>query len=412
MLHTQTRSKSSSDTRSINNSHSIRIVHPIHPDNRSPALSVEIWRDPGDFQALAMAWNTLAERADPDNVFLRHEWFTAAWQWLRTETELRLLGFRWDDNLVGIVPLVHRKTRGKRVLSFMTVPDTQSCALIVPADALLPVTLALAATLRTQLTDWDELQLSHLDHTSPAVQALHSAFAHHGFRTMQRAQGNNPCVRLDGGWEAYYARRSRRLKKGNNLIANILARQVQRVELHQIGADQPLDDQAMAQLLDTVKKLSSNSWKRTTGLTLDQPGPQAFIRKLTAAANREGWLSVWLLSIDETAVAMEYQLRYRGQVHALRADYHADFAELSPGSYLNWKMLEQLFARDDRCYWMGPGNNAYKQRWAESGQSQITFVAFNTTLRGRWLALRESILRPLYHRLCALLSASKRETPP
>ena len=379
-------------------------MHPPHPDNRSPALSVEIWRDPGDFQSLAQAWNELAERADPDNVFLRHEWFIAAWQWLRNEAELRLLGFQRDDRLVGIVPLVRRKTRGKRVLSFMTVPDTQSCALIVPADALPQVTLVLAATLRTQLTDWDELQLSHLDYTSPAVQSLHDAFAHHGFRTLEQAQGINPCVRLDGGWEAYYARRSRRLKKGNNLIANILARQAQRVELHQIGADQPLDDRAMGQLLDTAMKLSANSWKRTTGLTLDQSGPQAFIRKLTAVANREGWLSVWLLSVDDEAVAMEYQLRYRGQVHALRADYHADFAELSPGSYLNWKILEQLFTHDDRCYWMGPGNNAYKKRWAEGGRTLISFVAFNTTLSGRWLAFRETILRPLYRRLHALLS--------
>lgn len=384
---------------------------PLHTTHRSPAFNVEIWRDPDDFQALAQTWNALAELADPDNVFLRHEWFMAAWQWLRNETTLRLLGFRRDDRLVGIVPLMLHKTRGVRVLSFMTVPDTQSCALIVPADTLEPVTLALAATLRTQLTDWDELQLSHLDHTSPAVQALHGAFAQYGFRTEERAQGNNPCVRLDGGWDAYYARRSRRLKKGNNLIANILIRQGQRVELRQLGADQPLDESAMAQLLDTVKKLSANSWKSTTGFTLDQPGPQAFIRKLTTAANRLGWLSVWLLSIDGAAVAMEYQLRYRGQVHALRADYHADFAELSPGSYLNWKMLEQLFARGERCYWMGPGNNAYKQRWSEGGQMQITFVAFNTTLRGRWLALRESILRPLYHRLRALMRAPKRETP-
>ena len=373
-------------------------------------LSVEIWRDPDAFHSLAQIWNALAERADPDNVFLRHEWFTAAWQWLRTETELRLLGFRRDDRLVGIVPLVRSKTRGTRLVSFMTVPDTQSCALIVPADELPPVTLALAATLRTQLTDWDELQLSHLDHSSPAVRALHEAFAQHGIHTLERAQGINPCVRLDGGWEAYYARRSRRLKKGNNLIANILARQTQHVELHQIGADQTLDDHAVTQLLDTTMQLSANSWKRNTGLTLDQSGPQAFIRKLTTAANQQGWLSVWLLSIDGEAVAMEYQLRYRGQVHALRADYHADFAELSPGSYLNWKMLEQLFTRDDRCYWMGPGNNAYKQRWAEGGQTQISFVAFNTTLRGRWLAWRESILRPLYRRLRALPRGPARET--
>ncbi len=351
----------------------------------------------------------LADCTDPNNVFLRHEWFTAAWQWLRDENELRLLGFRLDKQLVGIAPLVYRKTRGNRVLSFMTIPDTQSCALIAPAAVLLPVIRTLAATLHGQLTDWDELLLSHLDHAAPSVQALHDAFSWHGFHTTELAQGNNPSVRLDGEWKAYYARRSRRLKKGNNLIANSLARQTRRTELLQIGVAQPLDDRAMTNLIDTAMRLSANSWKGTTGLTLDQPGPQAFIRELTAAANRQGWLSVWLLSIDGTAIAMEYQLRFRGQVHALRADYHTAFAELSPGSYLNWKMLEQLFAHGDQRYWMGPGNNAYKQRWAEDGQALISFRAFNTSLRGRWLALRESTLRPLYRRLRTLLGGLAHE---
>lgn len=54
--------------------------------------------------------------------------------------------------------------------------------------------------------------------------------------------------------------------------------------------------------------------------------------------------------------------------------------------------------------------NAYKQRWAEGGQTLISFVAFNTTLRGRWLELRASILRPLYRRLRALLSGPACET--
>ena len=383
----------------------VQIVQPTRSAKQSAPFSIEIWSDPDDFLQRATDWNALADRAAPDNVFLRHEWFAAAWQWLRHDAELRVLGIREAGRLVGIAPLIRRQGGSRRLLCFMTVPDTQSCTLIAAADVLQPVVSAVVETLRTRLTDWDELQLTHLDSPSAALQALQEAFTLHGLRHVARPQGDNPCVSLDDNWNTYYARRSRRLKKGNNLIANSLGRRTQRIALDQIGVAQRLDEAAIAKLLEILVDLSAHSWKHTTGLTLDYAGPQAFFRALTQIANQRGWLSVWLLWLGEEAVAMEYQLRYHGHVHALRADYRADHAELSPGSYLNWKMLEQLFASTDRKYWMGPGNNPYKQRWAESGQQLTTLIAFNTTPWGRWLAVRELALRPLYQRLRTLLRA-------
>ena len=41
--------------------------------------------------------------------------------------------------------------------------------------------------------------------------------------------------------------------------------------------------------------ISRRSWKTETGNSLDNPGPQAFVRRLSELACERGWLSVWLM---------------------------------------------------------------------------------------------------------------------
>ena len=160
-------------------------------------------------------------------------------------------------------------------------------------------------------------------------------------------------------------------------------------------------------MLATVTELSSKSWKNSTGLTLDNPGPSAFISRLTGHAHKQGWLSVWLLKFDDTPVAMEYQLVYDGVISALRSDYDPAYEKLSPGTYLNWKMLEQLFNEDYGYYSMGPGGNTYKFRWAEEFPDQYRMTLYNRTWRGRLLGLLELKLRPMKRTIVEFLKNAK-----
>ncbi len=43
---------------------------------------------------------------------------------------------------------------------------------------------------------------------------------------------------------------------------------------------------------------------------------------------------------------------------------------------------------------MGPGDNAYKLRWAEEFELVQRVMIYASTMRGRWQALRDLRLRP------------------
>ena len=370
-----------------------------------PALASQtasvIWiHEETEFYALRNEWNQLAAASVPDSIFLRHEWFDAAWQWAREECRLRLLCVHRTDELIGICPLVEKRDRlGLRTLAFLAVPDTQLCSIIAAPSLVLEVAQAVAKALRDRSARWDRLELNYLHSAAPATVELQLALSSYGLSNRPRSMGTNLVIALAGDWPSFYATRGRRLKKSNNLVANRLK---ESGELHLEGLQGSPDANASETWLQDFVDVSAHSWKRTTGLTLDRPGPGAFIRRLTEHARNNGWMSLWRLSLNGAVVATEYQIRYRGDVHALRADFRDSLSALSPGSYLNWKMLEQLFAGDAQRYHMGPGSNAYKLRWSETGDELLQLVAYSTSWRGQLRRVIELLAKPAARKALAV----------
>jgi len=374
-------------------------------------LDVSCIDNESGFQALAKDWNHLAELTLSDSVFLRHEWFDAAWKWLKQDSKMAILCVRRHQSLLGICPLILRNTKDSgiriRSLEFMSVPDTQYCDILADPCERSEVISALTQYLCSSHMKWDRLLLSKLGADSDIASIFPKYVKQSTLAVRVQDDGTNPGIPLDCTWEEFYSRRSRRLKKGNNHASNRLHKSGRLVELTHVDASSKCWEN-VSQILDIAIGISSRSWKNKTGLTLENPGPSAFIRRLTEHAHRFGWLSLWLLEFDGVPVAIEYQLVYDGIVTALRADYDPAFEELSPGTYLNWKMLEQLFGKSYQYYSMGPGENAYKLRWAEEYPKQYRITLYNKTVRGRMLGAVNLKLHPFAKSIiCKLKSGGK-----
>lgn len=360
-----------------------------------------------DFLDLADEWNALAAKTDANSVFYRHEWFEAAWCWVKARAELSILKITRDNDLIGIFPLVRTAAKSGGIntvaLEYLAIPDTQECEVLADAEDLDQVIDEICRWLRSSRKDWDTLQLDKFRLASGTLQRVRHAAFNAGSRAIVSYGGANAGIALSDGWDAYYARRSRRLKKGNNLIVNRLKRDEKEVSIECYDA---AGDADLAALVDTITSLSANSWKAGTGLTLDNSGPQAFIRCLSKHAAAKSWLLVWVLSIDGEPAAMEYQLKFNSVVSGLRADYDTKFDQHSPGTLLNWRVIERLFDSDARIYWLGPGSNEYKARWVEESQELASLTVYSRSARGRYVWFLEACIKPVGRRLSVALQQS------
>lgn len=357
-------------------------------------MEVRIVSAPHDFAALGPAWDRLHRRSTQRSLFLSHAWLDAAWQWQPPSASLYILCCEREGELVGALPLVRADGRS---LAFIAVPDTQQCDVLAAEDHVGSVVDALADELSRRRGEWDALRLRYLRGDAIAVRMLAAALTRRGARADVRSVTSNPHIALDAPWEAYYGSRSRRLKKAANLAANRLTK-AGVVDIHWLAPG--MGDRAeVDRELDHVIRVSAQSWKRRTANSLDQAGPQAFIRRLSHHALDRGWLSIWRLSLDGVAIATEYQLIGEGNVYALRSDFDADHETLSPGSHLSRHLLETLFAQGLQHYSMGPGDNAYKHRWADGAEPVFAMTAYAGSLRGRALAAWELALKPTARRV-------------
>jgi len=378
-------------------------------------MQVRLVSDGAAFSALQPAWDRLHGQCAAGELFLSHAWFDAAWQWKREQASLYLLACeRSDGELVGALPLVRRRIDGaplqRHALEFLCVPDTQRCDLLAAPDERDAVIRAIARELARRASDWDVARLNYLAADAYVLAALVPAFERERLTCAARAVASNPWVALDSSWERYYASRSRRLKKAVNLAANRLAK-AGRIDIEWLapGIGEAAD---IDRALDAITRISSRSWKTRTGNSLDNPGPQAFIRRIAHHAHLRGWLSIWTLALDGEPIAMEFQLACNGNIYALRSDFDASLDELSPGSHLARCLLERLFDRGFARYYMGPGENAYKFRWAEGGDVVHAVAAYGRSLRSRSLAAWELALKPAARRVRDALRKQRPVTLP
>jgi len=373
-------------------------------------LEVETVADEMAFARLREPWNALLELGD--GVFLRHEWFDAAWGWARESATLHVLCVRDSGRLIGIAPLCVRARMsavpGIRVLEFLTIPDSPHCDFIARSNDRERVIECVLEHLRQQPPRCDAIEFARLLESATALKELQRTAARQGLRLYACGVDSELGVKLEGSWEQYYATRSRRLKKGNNLVANHLKRQYAAIEVERV--DRSAGTEWTEQLIAEVTRISANSWKRGTGTTFECAGPGEFLRRWTYAALARGWLNIWLLRLDGMAVAAEFQVIDGDTVQALRADFDVAFDATSPGTYLNWQILQQLFDGRRRYYAMGTGHNTYKLRWSNATRELRGWRLYRCTPHGVLWKAWEEWLRPKLRWLRQLWQAHARPT--
>jgi CelD/BcsL family acetyltransferase involved in cellulose biosynthesis len=347
--------------------------------------------DSAGFAGLAPVWADLVSRAGRPSPFLSHEWFSCCWDAVQPDRRPEVVVVSEGQDPVALVPLMGwtQRLRGLpvRCLGLLEAPDSPEIDLLTVAEPR-AVVAALLDHLASR-SDWDLVHLQKLAATSPTLKALEE-LAPGRFGLERLAPLVSPYLTVAGDWETFFRGRTQRFRKTVRSVQNRLER------VGVVTVEEHTEVDPASPLFREVVELSRRSWKADRGVAIStMPRMLEFFGALTRCASERGWLSLWVLRLDGRAVAMEYQLQSGGVVHALRADFDAEFAALSPGSQLNHLIARALFERGGvHEYDMGPGENEYKLRWSTGTHQRVRLRLYGGRLYSRLLRALEARVLP------------------
>jgi len=340
-------------------------------------MTVEEITDFAAFLELESEWEDLRRESPARSFFLSHAWFRCCWPEDGSGLHPLVLRVRDGTTVVGLVPLVIQKSKWRifpaRVMSVMHNQDSPFVDLVFRDEARERVLEAVLRHLGSR-GGWDLLSLPKIGHASPTYPLLCERL--HDAAHLQRLAARSPVLVLDGGWKKFWDSQSQRFKKTVRNVANRIER-LGTITVEEVG--EGTDPQ---ECLETFTGVAAKSWKAQLPISVTRnPRIARFLERLTYALCATGRLSLWVLRVNGTAIATEYHVRDGETVYALRSDFDEGYREASPGAYLNQHIVRTYFERDLRTYDMGPGDSAYKQRWATMSRDLDTFWIFN---RGMW----------------------------
>jgi CelD/BcsL family acetyltransferase involved in cellulose biosynthesis len=185
---------------------------------------------------------------------------------------------------------------------------------------------------------------------------------------------------LNGTWSDYFQSRSTRFRKTLRNVENRIKR------LGAIRVDCYKGERLSAGDLQKLFDLSASSWKSAQGIAITSNRLRMhFFEKIVRDREVRDSVQIWFLHANDAPIASEIQVVDGSTVYALRSDYDEQYAEYSPGVYLQSEILKSLFRDCYETYNFGIGLNEYKERWTDSQQAMMTFRLYNHSLYSRLL---------------------------
>jgi CelD/BcsL family acetyltransferase involved in cellulose biosynthesis len=345
-----------------------------------------------EFEALAPIWREVTTESRQTSPFLSHDWFACCWRTAGPTREREVWLLEDSAGPLAFVPLMRWRQRLRglpvRMVGLLDSPDTPFIDL--PAAGAREEIVAGFLRVFRERGDWDVLSLQKVPADSSTIKALEAVALSGNLPWRVAGTENTPYLTLSKDWEGFFRQQTQRFRKTCRNVENRLKRSgTVSVEEHRdVDPDGPL--------FAEVLSVSRQSWKGPRGLALaTMEGMPRFFHELTRRASTNGWLRLWVLRLDGRAVATEYQIGANGSIDALRADFDAALADLSPGSHLLTEIIRALFEQASvHEYNMGPGSNEYKLRWATGSHQLISFEIYSPRRYGRLLHTTETRIVP------------------
>jgi CelD/BcsL family acetyltransferase involved in cellulose biosynthesis len=360
-------------------------AHTAHAPNQSNDRRLSRLEILHAVEPVAEEWDDLADRVG-GSPFLRPGWVEAWWRAFGTG-RLEIVVLRRAGRLAALIPLHTRLGRRFSTSNW----HTPQFGMLAETDA---AREELAAFLFKRRPT--ELSLAFVDAAGPDLAAFRAAAAEAGYRTLERTLQRSPDVVIDGTWDGYMRRLSRKRRAELGRCRRRLEDRG-RLVLEVATGEDNLDE-----LLNEAFRVEATGWKVINRSAIaSRPETRRFYGEIGHWAVRRGFLRVAFLRLDDHPLAVQYFLESDGTHYALKGGFDPAFERSSPGIVLLQALLERAFATGLRLVSLGGDLDPYKAVFATGDRDYRRFQAFAPSPAGWVHRLAFKYGRPAAKRLQA-----------
>jgi hypothetical protein len=237
------------------------------------------------------------------------------------------------------------------------------------------VTASIMEYLFADETPWDIIELNNIPDDSLNLGAIIETARKLGKNLGIKEGLPSPFIVVDTEWDEFYSKKSKRFRK--NL-------RTKRNRLENYGSCSVSEITHFDDSFKDIESISEHSWKAGIKEAINSSEQtKSFFVNLSKMAQSKGWLSIWLLKINDKPSAYEYHLHYKNKAYALKADYLESISSISPGSILDQHIMEAAFKSKLSEYDLGGSNDFYKMNWTDKIRNHTIVLVFSNSFYGK-----------------------------
>jgi Acetyltransferase (GNAT) domain len=327
---------------------------------------------------------------------------TSTSDWARVLADVFLDG-KMDCNVVledarglaAVLPLFTRKvsvgTLPVRRLSPVTECYSCRCGLIIRDPGIEPLE-ALMNVLFRELGGWDVFTIT-LVGGSASERLFQELLLRRRWPHVRSSPLLSPFIDLRGNWNAYFSSLDRKFR------SRLLRRERKLRDTGNCTFEVFEGVPGSGRFLEAMLEVENESWKQSAGTAVTAHDYQVrMYRSLIAVAAKRGWLSAYLLRLDNEPVGYQLGLLYNGIFSGLKHSYKEKFKDFSAGHLVQKLTIEALYERNTRFYDLMGTCDSHKMVWTQDTYSRSTYSLYNHTARGLFARYAGRVKRLLKRR--------------
>lgn len=356
-------------------------------------LSIRVVGTLEELGGLSDQWSRLLAETSSNRIFLTWEWlYTWARHYLG-KSRLFVLVVCEEDRVVGIAPLLIRRTREYGVplrrVEFLGTEEVCSSYLDVIAkdDKRKQVLAEIYGYLYADAKGlWDVLCLAEIPAESPTVDILYETVQEKGKVIEIVGQTCCPLITLTGSEEDFL----------NGISANArynLRRKRARLEKQgQVAYDRASLTGDVQKDMDAFIQLHRMRWEhKGDGGSFKSRRFSEFHKEVVDVFSRRGWVRLDFLALDGEKVAGIYGYSYNGRYYFYLPGLNPHIApEASPGTLLLFECVGRAIRDGCKEFDLLRGPADYKMAWADGLRRSLTLKLYNRTIRAAASKLLEN----------------------